>query len=66
VVLLGHSLGLTVVAEGVETESQREYLDALGCDEYQGFLFAKPMGAEELEQKLFCKTDASRGVLSGI
>ena len=48
IILLGHSLGLKVVAEGVETENQREHLEALGCDEFQGYLFSKPMGAGEL------------------
>lgn len=43
VVLLGHSLHLRVVAEGVETDIQRSYLDAWGCDEFQGYLFARPM-----------------------
>ncbi|MBQ1763224.1 MAG: EAL domain-containing protein, partial [Aquincola sp.] len=43
VVRLSHALGLKVVAEGVETEGQRQVLHALGCDELQGFLFARPM-----------------------
>ena len=37
---LAHTLDLRVVAEGVETELQRDHLLALGCDELQGFLFA--------------------------
>ena len=41
--LAAHALGLNVVAEGVETAGQRDVLHALGCDELQGFLFAKPM-----------------------
>jgi len=52
VVLLGHSLGLIVVAEGVETESQYEYLEALGCDEYQGFLFARPLAPGDIETQI--------------
>jgi EAL domain-containing protein (putative c-di-GMP-specific phosphodiesterase class I) len=43
VVKLAHALKLHVVAEGVETESQALCLRDLGCDELQGFLFAKPM-----------------------
>ncbi|MDP1898844.1 MAG: bifunctional diguanylate cyclase/phosphodiesterase [Rubrivivax sp.] len=45
---MAHSLGLRVVAEGVETEAQRDALVALGCDELQGYLFAKPMTATAL------------------
>jgi diguanylate cyclase (GGDEF)-like protein len=49
IVQLAHSLDLRVVAEGVETEDQRDHLLALGCDELQGFLFARPMSAAALE-----------------
>jgi diguanylate cyclase (GGDEF)-like protein len=45
VVQLAHALGLSVVAEGVETEAQRDVLTALNCDELQGYLFAKAMPA---------------------
>jgi diguanylate cyclase (GGDEF)-like protein/PAS domain S-box-containing protein len=45
VVALGHGLQMRIVAEGVETESQLEILRTLGCDEFQGFLFARPMEA---------------------
>jgi diguanylate cyclase (GGDEF)-like protein len=48
VVRLAHALGLRVVAEGVETEDQRDRLRALGCDELQGYLFAKPMAPDAL------------------
>ena len=48
VVRLAHALKLTVVAEGVETPTQVERLKALGCDEFQGFWFAKPMPEVEL------------------
>jgi diguanylate cyclase (GGDEF)-like protein/PAS domain S-box-containing protein len=45
VVALGHGLSMRIVAEGVETEAQLDILRSLGCDEYQGFLFARPMDA---------------------
>ena len=48
VVKLAHALGLKVVAEGVENTRQQQILIELGCDELQGFLFAKPMSARAL------------------
>ncbi len=48
VIKLAHAIGLKVVAEGVETEAQRDALVELGCDEFQGYLFAKPMSARAL------------------
>ena len=48
VVPLGQQLGLAVLAEGVETQEQAEFLRALGCDEAQGFLYARPMPLEDL------------------
>jgi len=45
---LAHNLGLKVVAEGVETELQRDYLHAQGCDLMQGYLFSRPVPAEDV------------------
>ena len=45
-IALGHSLGLELVAEGVETDAQRDFLARLGCDMLQGYLFSRPMPFE--------------------
>lgn len=47
-IVLGHKLGLDLVAEGVETEGQRDYLRSLGCDVLQGFLYSRPIPAERV------------------
>ena len=46
-IALGHRLALTVVAEGVETVEERAFLRDEGCDAIQGFLFSRPLPAEE-------------------
>jgi len=48
VIRLAHALGLRVVAEGVETQGQQQVLVAMGCDELQGYLFARPMSAQAI------------------
>jgi EAL domain-containing protein (putative c-di-GMP-specific phosphodiesterase class I) len=52
IVTLGHALDLTVVAEGVETREQLEYLNELECDVVQGFLFSKSLSADDFEDLL--------------
>lgn len=52
VVRLGHALGLTVTAEGVETEPQAQYLRLLGCDLIQGYLYGRPSDAEATQAAL--------------
>ena len=48
IVSLAHSLGMRVTAEGVENREQLDFLLEHGCDEMQGYLFAKPMSARAL------------------
>jgi EAL domain-containing protein (putative c-di-GMP-specific phosphodiesterase class I) len=50
IVSLAHSLHLKVVAEGVETPAQLEFLEAAGCDEYQGYHFSHPLPAGDFER----------------
>jgi EAL domain-containing protein (putative c-di-GMP-specific phosphodiesterase class I) len=52
IVFLAQSLGMTVIAEGVETEVQRAFLDNNGCRDYQGFLFSRPLPLDEFEEYL--------------
>ncbi|MDB5745601.1 MAG: signaling protein, partial [Massilia sp.] len=49
VISLGHKLNLRVIAEGVETEQQRAFLRENECDEMQGYLFSRPVPADEIE-----------------
>jgi diguanylate cyclase (GGDEF)-like protein len=53
IIRMAHSLGLQVVAEGIETEAQRDLLIELGCDQGQGYLLGRPMPAAQLEPLLF-------------
>jgi diguanylate cyclase (GGDEF)-like protein len=61
VVDLAHKLGMTIVAEGVETAEQHEQVSALGCDFSQGYYFAKPLPRNDAEQLLGLDSGQSPG-----
>ena len=52
IIVMAHKLQLKVVAEGIETESQRQLLQAAGCDFGQGYLFSRPLPAADLDRML--------------
>ncbi|MGB3615168.1 MAG: EAL domain-containing protein, partial [Elainellaceae cyanobacterium] len=51
IITLSRQLGLTTIAEGIETDAQFEQLHQLGCEFGQGYLFSKPMTAQEVESR---------------
>jgi predicted signal transduction protein with EAL and GGDEF domain len=62
IVELGHSLGLTVVAEGVEEDIARDQLAAMGCDVAQGYLISRPLSETRLEAWLQARTTQAHGL----
>jgi EAL domain-containing protein (putative c-di-GMP-specific phosphodiesterase class I) len=56
-IAMGRSLGLTLVAEGVETPEQQRFLATQGCERAQGYLFGRPMPAEEMIARLLHERD---------
>jgi diguanylate cyclase (GGDEF)-like protein/PAS domain S-box-containing protein len=52
IIAMSQTLGLNVIAEGVETEAQREFLELRGCHAFQGYLFSKPVVSDEFKQLL--------------
>jgi EAL domain-containing protein (putative c-di-GMP-specific phosphodiesterase class I) len=62
---LGHTLGLRVVAEGVETPQEVEILCGEGCDELQGFFYAKPMRARDFAEWASARRTAEAIISAG-
>ena len=52
-VIMAHEIDLKVVAEGIEKQSEYDYVQMLGIDELQGYILSKPLGAFEMERMLF-------------
>ena len=52
IIIMAHKLGLKVIGEGIETQSQRDLLAAAGCDYGQGYFFSRPVSAEQLDDLL--------------
>ena len=60
IIAIAHNLGLTAVAEGVETQEQLSFLMECQCDEFQGYLFSHPLPAEEFIKLIDQKEERKR------
>ena len=58
IVVLGQSLGIEVIAEGVETQYQYDYLKSIGCDQLQGYYYSKPLPEQQFEQFLLTQPNS--------
>ena len=65
IVQMGRALGLQVIAEGVETEAQRDFLAQAGCHEFRGYLFARPLRPDEFEQRVRPRRHVVDAAVSG-
>jgi diguanylate cyclase (GGDEF)-like protein/PAS domain S-box-containing protein len=64
IISLGRAMGLAVIAEGVETEDQREFLARLGCHSFQGFLFSQALPLHEFEQSPLFRLAAAKAAVA--
>jgi diguanylate cyclase len=65
IISLAHGLGMTVVAEGVETKAQRYLLAEFGCDEFQGYLFSRPRNPADIVELLKAQPQALEEFIEG-
>lgn len=49
IIAMGHTLGLSIVAEGVETEAQANFLTGVGCNDVQGYFYGKPVPCDQFQ-----------------
>ena len=63
IIALAHNLGMTVIAEGVDSEAQLEFLRKNGCEEYQGYLFSKPLEWMACESLLIKESKSLEGAV---
>jgi EAL domain-containing protein (putative c-di-GMP-specific phosphodiesterase class I) len=61
-IVMAHNLGLGVIAEGVETQAQAEFLLGEACEEAQGFLYGEPLAAGEFEKYLRARQLGSKAI----
>jgi EAL domain-containing protein (putative c-di-GMP-specific phosphodiesterase class I) len=57
IIAMGHTMGMKVIAEGVETDQQLEILRRCGCDDFQGFLFSPAVTSDEFQRLLLAEAD---------
>jgi EAL domain-containing protein (putative c-di-GMP-specific phosphodiesterase class I) len=62
---MAHSLDIDVIAEGVETEEQRAFLERHGCNLWQGYLLGRPVPMEEIEQRLMAPATSGAAAARG-
>ena len=62
IIALSDALGITVIAEGVETQAQLDLLSEFGCEQYQGFFYSRPVSAEEIAQLLEKEGDTDQAL----